>query len=160
VEILRPKDSRDKVMGRLTAISKEFPEHVHDLLQILTSSKLGLSVSIQPYVPDRTRPQENYYRKWCREFGKFTGNTPDEVHEEMLCQCYGSEYSETRFGLRRRPVKRSGGANLNDFSELIETLIRVASQMGFVVPPPHRRASHEPTESESSSWDEIEGLRT
>jgi hypothetical protein len=36
----------------------------------------------------------------------------------------------------RRPVKRSNDATRGDYSELIETLCRVASEMGYSVPPP------------------------
>jgi len=58
------------------------------------------------------------------------------MHEEILCQCYGSEEIDTRFGVKRRPVKRSNDATRGDYSELIETLCRVAAQMGYDVPPP------------------------
>jgi hypothetical protein len=62
--------------------------------------------------------------------------TPDEMHEEMLCQCYGSEEVETKFGYRRRPLRRSNDASRGDYSELIETLCRLAAQLDFMVPPP------------------------
>jgi hypothetical protein len=61
--------------------------------------------------------------------------TPDEMHEEMLCQCYGSTEHATKFGIRRRPAKRSNDADKSDYSELIETLCRVAAEVGFYVPP-------------------------
>ena len=64
------------------------------------------------------------------------GLTPDEMHNELLCQCYGSEEVDTKFGIVRRPVKRSNDATRGDYSELIETLCRVAAEMGFDVPPP------------------------
>jgi hypothetical protein len=60
------------------------------------------------------------------------------MHEEILCQCYGSEEIDTRFGVKRRPVKRSGDATRADYSDLIETLCRVAAEMGYDVPPPAR----------------------
>ena len=74
--------------------------------------------------------EENYYRKWCRDFATFCGMTPDEMHDELLCQTFGS-------GVRRRPVKRSSKAARTDYSELVETLCRVAAETGYYIPPPH-----------------------
>ena len=58
------------------------------------------------------------------------------MHNELLCQCYGSEEINTKFGAVRRPVKRSNDTSRGDYSELIETLCRVAAEMGYDVPPP------------------------
>ena len=40
----------------------------------------------------------------------------------------------TKFGMRRRPLQRSGESSVGKYAELIDTLIRVAGEMGFVVP--------------------------
>ena len=61
--------------------------------------------------------------------------TPDELHDELLCKCYGSEEVETKMGVRRRPLKRSSGASKKEFSELIDTLIQTAAEFDFVIPP-------------------------
>ncbi len=84
----------------------------------------------------RTRPQENYYRKWCGEFAKWAGLTPDEMHEEILCLAFGTVESETKFGVKRRPVKRSGQVKREEYSLLIEQLILTAAEIGFAIPPP------------------------
>ena len=99
----------------------------------------GLVLTIKPPMRFKTRSQENYYRKWCGQFAKYCGLTPDEMHEEILCITYGSEEVETKFGTRRRPVQRSSSASVKEYSELVETLIRVAAEMGFAVPPPDTR---------------------
>lgn len=131
-----PKTQSDKIMALLMALSQVFPDAIQDLLQLTRSSKHGITVEIKPLTFNRTREQEKYYRKYCGEFAKFCGNTPDEMHEEMLSICFGSEMVNTPFGWRRRPFKRSADAHRTDYSELIETLIRVAAGFGFVVPPP------------------------
>ena len=105
-------------------------------IHLVGMSRHGMTLEINPLKTQRSRPQENYYRKWCGGFAKFCGLTPDEMHEEMLCQCYGSEEIKTKFGYRRRPVKRSADASRADYSELIETLCRVAAEMGYDIPPP------------------------
>ena len=102
-------------------------------------SSIGLQIDVSVRKKERSRPQENYYRQWCGKFAKFCGMTPDEMHEEMLCQTFGSEEVETKMGIRRRPVKRSSGTNTLTYSELIETLVRVSSELGFVVPLPNTR---------------------
>jgi hypothetical protein len=42
------------------------------------------------------------------------------------------------FGMKRRPLKRSGDTKKDTYGELIETLIRVAADMDFHVPPSER----------------------
>jgi hypothetical protein len=37
--------------------------------------------------------------------------------------------------MRRRPAKRSGDASRGDYSDLIETLCRVAAEIGYYIPP-------------------------
>ena len=79
-------------------------------------------------------PELRYYTK-----SAYTRGSPDEMHEHMLSTAYGSEVHRTRLGLRIRPLQRSSDASREDYSMLIETLIRTAAEMGFVVPPPERR---------------------
>ena len=128
------------MMGLLMSIHKVFPELVDDLLQLTRSSKHGITVEIKPLTFDHTSEQRGYYRKFCGEFAKWAGNTPDEMHDELLSICFGSEMVNTPFGWKRRPFKRSADAHRTDYSELIETLIRVASGFGFVVPPPTKKS--------------------
>ena len=133
-------------MGLLMAISQEFPESAHDLLQLARSAQRGITVEILPLTVQRSRDQENYYRKWAGEFGAFCGLPPDEMHDELLCLTFGSETVNTPFGWRRVPSKRSGRVTREEYGELIETLCRTAAGMGFVVPPPIRKrqeTSHE-----------------
>jgi hypothetical protein len=58
------------------------------------------------------------------------------MHDEMLCLAYGSEEVETKFGIKRRPMKRSGQLTAKKYSELIHVLVMTAAEMGFAVPPP------------------------
>lgn len=139
MEIQIPKDQSDKIMQMVMAVTEVFPEHTHDLLMITRAARNGISLEIQPLTFNRSRQQEKYYRKWAAEFGKFTGNTPNEIHEYMLYECYGGEVVKTKLGIRTRPHKRSADASRADYSELIETLIRIAAEHEFVVPPAIRR---------------------
>ena len=107
-----------------------------EIVALLTDIPLGITVTISKTKQERSRQQERYYRKWSREFAKFCGMTPDELHEELLCRAFGSEEISTKFGIKRRPLKRSGDTNRSKYSELIDILIMTAAEMGFAVPAP------------------------
>ena len=126
------------ILSLLNWARENFPELTDDLSRVIASAKLGVEVEINPLEEMRTRQQEKYYRKWCRHFADYCGMTPDEMHEEMLCTAYGSEEVQTKFGLRRRPVRRSSDAKRGDYSKLIDALIRISADMGFSVPPPSK----------------------
>ena len=123
----------------LMVLATQFPEEIPAMQQMMVKLKeQGVELSIQPVKNERTGCQERYYRKWAREFGKFTGNTPDEIHEIMLSKTYGSEQVETKFGVMKRPVQRSTDQTKNSYSDLIETLVRESANMGFIIPPPQQ----------------------
>ena len=138
MELRIQKAESDKIVQLFRTVVEIDPDCSQRLVDVGKKAKLGVRVLIDPIVAERTRRQEGYYRKWAREFGRFCGMTPDEIHEELLCVTYGSVEVETKFGVRRRPQKRSGETNRISYSELIDTLIRVSSEMGFNVPPAER----------------------
>tara|TARA_R100000329_G_scaffold145811_2_gene131762 strand:- start:2891 stop:3313 length:423 start_codon:yes stop_codon:yes gene_type:complete len=138
MELRIQKAESDKIVQLFRTVVDIDPDCSQRLVDVGKKAKLGVRVLIDPIVAERTRRQEGYYRKWAREFGRFCGMTPDEIHEELLCVTYGSVEVETKFGVRRRPQKRSGETNRISYSELIDTLIRVSSEMGFNVPPAER----------------------
>ena len=103
--------------------------------EVNLQSKHGVTLEVKPLRTHRSRPL-----KTTTESGatvrKILRLDPDEMHNEILCQCYGSEEIESKFGVVRRPVKRSNDATRGDYSDLIDTLCRVAAEMGYDVPPP------------------------
>ena len=121
----------------LMALAHWFPDNYDQIKDLIHQvKKKGIQICVDPLKSDRTRSQEKYYRKWVREFAKFTGNTPDEIHDIMLGICFGAETVQTKFGVRKRPLLRSGDQTKETFSELIDTLIRVSAEMDFEIPPP------------------------
>lgn len=122
------------------AVRHALPHRQGDLDDVIDKSlDNGIEITIEPKPRFHTTRQRGYYHKWKNEFARFTGNTPDEMHEALLMEAYGSELVETKMGEFRRPMQRSSTAGVTDYSLLIETLIRVAAQMGFHVPPPAPR---------------------
>ena len=139
MEIRIKQDETDRAVGLLTAVSQVFPEHVNDMLQLTRSCPYGISVEILPIKSNHTTSQRKYYWKWLREFAKFTGDTPDEMHDHILRECYGTVTVQTATGARIRPQQRSSESSRSEYSELIETLIITAANFDFVVPPAVRR---------------------
>jgi hypothetical protein len=133
-----PASNSRAIIDLSLLLNREFPLLRDELTAVLSQSKHGITVAVEPLEYDHTREQENYYRKWCREFGNHCGMTPDEMHDEILCITFGSEEVPTKFGIRRRPLKRSRNAKISGYSAMIDTLIRVAAEMGFSIPPPVR----------------------
>ncbi len=124
-------------INNLLPLAKLLPDKRRDeLLSLVDDMPLGLTITVEKIKKERSRQQEKYYRKWCNAFARHCGLTPDEMHDEMLCLAYGSEEVETKFGIKRRPMKRSGQLTAKKYSELIDVLVMTAAEMGFAVPPP------------------------
>ena len=136
-KIDRPEEL-DKIM--VMAAHAE-PDRIQELMELLKRCDKGVSIEVSRYRDSRSRSQEGYYRKWARAFGEFVGLTEEEIHDELLCRCFGSQIVATSFGDRRRPLKRSADTNTETYGMLIEQLIIVAGGMGFAIPPPLRNAN-------------------
>tara|TARA_R110000796_G_scaffold48394_2_gene116020 strand:+ start:531 stop:953 length:423 start_codon:yes stop_codon:yes gene_type:complete len=125
----------------ISALCLTHEERADELKHLLGSSE-GIRVEVVADKKDRSRSQENYYRKWSRAFGSHCGLMPDEIHDELLCLAFGSTEVETKFGIRRRPSQRSADCTSSTYAELIEVLIRVSAEMGFRVPPPYEQDNY------------------
>lgn len=125
----------------ISALCLTHEERADELKHLLGSSE-GIRVEVLADKKDRSRSQENYYRKWSRAFGSHCGLMPDEIHDELLCLAFGSTEIETKFGIRRRPSQRSADCTSSTYAELIEVLIRVSAEMGFRVPPPYEQDNY------------------
>jgi hypothetical protein len=132
-----PREKSQKIINVFQLFSGLFPDAVDQLIETNKKAKDGITIEVTPMKLRRTRPQENYYRKWCKEFANFCGMSPDEMHDELLCQTFGSTEHATKFGMRRRPAQRSGKTSRSDYSQLVETLCRVAAETGYYIPPAH-----------------------
>jgi hypothetical protein len=129
-------DDTSGILALQAYIQRHFPRASSQLTGVVSEAQEGVSIEITPALFTHTDNQRKYYRKYAGLFAKHCGMTPDEMHDELLCIAHGSEMIETKFGSRRRPLKRSGGSSRIDYSHLIDTLVRVAAEMGFDVPPP------------------------
>lgn len=122
------------------AIARLYPHRKQEIDEVMLGAlDRGLELEIKPRKKGHTDNQRGYYHLWKNQFADFCGNTPDEMHEYLLMETYGSELVNTKIGEVKRPMHRSSSADVMEYSRLIDTLIRVAADMGFYVPPPDRR---------------------
>ena len=133
---IRVDKERGREAAKLAAFLCRFaPERIAEITEIMKAfNDRGLYLEVKALKSDRSRAQENYYRKWCAEFAKHCGLTAAEMHEEMLMLVFGEETVDTRFGPKRRPIKRSGETSKQTYSDLIDNLIRKSAEMGYEVP--------------------------
>ena len=130
----------DKEMGKEAAnlaafLCKFAPERIAEVTKVMKAfNDRGLCMEVKALKSDRSRSQENYYRKWCDGFAKYCGLTSAEMHDEMLMLVFGEETVDTKFGPKRRPLKRSGETSKDTYSDLIDTLILKSTEMGYEVP--------------------------
>lgn len=96
----------------------------------------GIEVVVKRVKKHHTTPQQSYYWLCIGIFGKAVGMSPDEAHSVVLCEATGSK--ETTIGERvyRTPVQRSSGMNVEEYSNLIDTLHRVSAFCGVTLPDP------------------------
>lgn len=121
-----------EIMGYLV---QQRPWLQDDINRLARNCEHGIRLEISPLKSNRSHEQQAYYRKHCREFARFCGLHPDEMHDEMLMLCFGSQTVSTRMGPRTRPLKRSEDVSKEEYSQLIDTLISTAANFGFVIPP-------------------------
>lgn len=111
--------------------------------QLIDGLDLGKpwSVDVKPY--RKVRSLEQNARLWLLHTAaaNFTGHTPEEMHEEALCQHYG--YREVRMPtgwIKRMPLKRSSQRDTAEFSKFMEaTEAWYATEFGVILPDSYRQ---------------------
>jgi hypothetical protein len=96
---------------------------------------LGITVSVKRNKPKHTNEQQGYYWLCLNIFAKFYGAGPDEMHNVILSEAFGSNMIQTPSGEHyKMPKQRSSMLNVGDYSALIETLHRCAAFNGCSLP--------------------------
>ena len=68
---------QERLNKLLFFLSENFPTRSDELREVTADMSRGMTIEVKPQSA-RSRPQENYYRKWVREFGKHCGLTPSD----------------------------------------------------------------------------------
>jgi hypothetical protein len=99
--------------------------------------ELGIEISIRRARRKHTDEQRGYYHLCLGIFAKHTGYDKDSLHDVVLSEAFGSREILTPSNrVYRVPTERSSKLNVEAYSELIDTLHRVAAFAGCVLPDP------------------------
>jgi len=102
---------------------------------------LAWQVTVQPAVRRRTENQNAYlwsiYEHILKVGGEeMRGWTKDDLHSFFLIEHFGGE-TKTLFGRKRiKPLRRSSKLNKQEFSDLLETIMRFMAERGVYIPSP------------------------
>jgi len=116
-----------------------FPRY-KEVLRKLYTAPLGLTLELEATKAKQTESQRGYYWRSVHIAGKALGMSQDELHLVIKREAFGSEIVETKLGPIER-IKSSADAKRDEYSELIETLIRCCAFAGHTVEPAERKAA-------------------
>lgn len=129
-------------------LARWFPARSAELAKMRDACVLGLQIDVAPMKRKHTSEQQRAYWASLHEFGRFLGYSAREtetlLHEAMLCECFGSagvKEMRVRGQVHSWPVpaerssKDADGRprDVETYSALIETLLRVAAEHGFII---------------------------
>lgn len=129
-------------------LARWFPARAADLDKLESQCALGLQLDLAPLKSKHSDSQRGAYWSALSEFGKHLGYSAREteslLHEVMLCECYGTSGAReiVTGGETYRwptPAERSSKdaegrvRDVQTYSDLIETLLRVAAEHGYII---------------------------
>lgn len=92
-----------------------------------------MEVIIRPYKADKTAEQRGWFHKLCEFAGEAYSVPAWKVKEAVKEELFGKEV--VRIGGKTREVTRSSESlNRKEYSDLIETLYRMAAEDGIILP--------------------------
>jgi len=118
------------------SLSRLLPAHKEELRK-LYKAPLGLTFELEPTKAKQTESQRGYYWRSTKIAGDALGMSQDELHLVVKREAFGFEIIETPLGHIER-IKSSADAKRDEYSVLIETLIRLCAFAGHVVEPAER----------------------
>jgi len=91
-------------------------QHAHEVLDSLSKDK-DWDITIEPFKKKRTNAQNSRHWKIMALGAEYVGCSPQEMHDECLCQYYGYDEYEIFGTVKRRPKQRSSGQDTKGFSD-------------------------------------------
>jgi hypothetical protein len=129
-------------------LARWFPARSAELAKIREACVLGVQIDVAPLKRKHTSEQQRAYWKFLHEVGRHLGYSAREtetlLHDAMLVECFGSAGAKQ---MRVRgevyswpvPAERSSkdadgrARDVETYSALIETLLRVAAEHGYLI---------------------------
>jgi hypothetical protein len=97
-------------------------------------------VIIQPHEDDQTAQQRGYFHVLIKILATEIGDSPDSVKMDIKRETFGSDIVTSKItGKEQEVIKSSAKAKKDEYSQLIETTLRIAANFGIVLPAPNWR---------------------
>lgn len=109
------------------------------------STEESIVITVNEFEPGHTSEQQGYYWMGLNAWGAHLGFTAHEseliLHNSVLCSAYGTKRTIKRAGSDGSivvdvPNERSSSQSIKAYSLLIEHLLRMAAEDGYVIPDP------------------------
>ena len=96
-----------------------------------------IEVNITEYIPEHSDSQRGYFHMCCKIMGNSLGYTQGDIKRLVKKELWGTEIRRIA-GIEIEIYKSmaKGSANKLDYSDAIETLLRLASQVDVYLPEP------------------------
>jgi len=106
-----------------------------------TNSPSGVDFIVKKVKPKHTESQRGYYWQSLKWWGEQMGYSAREseywIHNAVCCEAFGIKGTKRFYGIQIEiPNQTSAKANREDYSKLIDTMLRLASEDGVVIPEP------------------------
>jgi len=141
VKISRKVGSDKNAQLLLSVCADLWPEYDWDALL----QGLGFRFLFESVKAHQSDSQRHYYwmclKLWGDSIGFSARESEEILHRAVLCEAFGvKETRMVRGSTIEIPNQRSSRLSREDYSLLIETMIRMAAENGFVVPSAERVA--------------------
>jgi hypothetical protein len=113
------------------AFTIEDERQLERLQTFLKAQALPFQVECGPVVKDKTPAQRRQFHRLCGEFGKALGMTKGQVKEMVKQEHFGLDTVTLKNGATYQVVQSSEDADRPEYSDLIETLLRMAAENGI-----------------------------
>lgn len=114
--------------------SKEKRRQAAEYVARLTSSPV-YCLEIKPYKRNRSQAQNRTMWMWYGAIADHTGNTPEDVHEEMKVRALGLESKIVAGQILIRP-KSTTGLDVEGMSRFMEAIQQLAAELDITLPMP------------------------
>lgn len=112
-------------------------QHAACINYLKTYQGKKIEVNITEYIPDHSDSQRGYFHMCCKIMGDALGYTQEDIKRLVKKELWGTEIRKIA-GIEIEIYKSmaKGSANKLDYSDAIETLLRLASQADVYLPDP------------------------
>jgi hypothetical protein len=108
-----------------------------EVLSLLSSFLIGdaddYQLTIGPARKEKTHGQRKLFHALCAEFGREVGYTPGQVKAMVKEEHFGVDTVKLKSGKTYQVVQSSEDADRTEYSDLIETLLRMAAENGVLL---------------------------